>query len=330
MMMRKLILIVLTTAVLVTGFAFGAGQAEDAPPKVAGVVFQEDQFMRLLQMGYQDAAEAAGFEFFPGNTNGDAARESEFLNTYVTQGYAGVAISPISEEASLRVLEQFSNEGLLIGVSNHEFSMPFFTGAYTSDNYTLGASVGQAARTYIEEELGGSAKVAVLQFRSLLPEQSSARSSGFLDQMDGLDVEVVTDQDAWMQDVAIEVGGDIITAFGGDIDLIFAANEGGTIGATMAVKNAGLEGEIVVFGFDGSEQIVQLLQDPANILQAAIAQDPYMIGVRTMESVVDAINNDGTSSTQGQSFIVPGILLERANPAGLQQFVTDLREKTGS
>jgi len=281
-------------------------------------------------MGYRDAAEAAGFEFFPGNTNGDAARETEFLNTYVTQGYAGVAISPISEEASLRVLEQFADQGLLIGVSNHEFSMPFFTGAYTSDNYTLGSSVGQAARTYIEEELGGSARIAVLQFRSLLPEQSTARSSGFLDQLDGLDVEVVTDQDAWMQDAAIEVGGDIITASGGDIDMIFAANEGGTIGATMAVKNAGLEGEIVVFGFDGSEQIVQLLQDPADILQAAIAQDPYMIGVKTMESVVDAVNNDGVSSTQGQSFIVPGILLERSNPEGLEAFVTDLREKTGN
>lgn len=329
--MRKIVLIVTAMTVLATGIAFAAGQAEDAeaPPKVAGVVFQEDQFMRLLQMGYRDAAEAAGFEFFPGNTNGDAARETEFLNTYVTQGYAGVAISPISEEASLRVLEQFADEGLLIGVSNHEFTMPFFTGSYTSDNYTLGSSVGQAARAYIEDELGGSARIAVLQFRSLLPEQSSARSSGFLDQLEGLDVEVVTDQDAWMQDAAIEVGGDIITAFGGDIDMIFAANEGGTIGATMAVKNAGLEGEIVVFGFDGSEQIVQLLQDPADILQAAIAQDPYMIGVQTMESVVDAINNGGVSSTQGEAFIVPGILLERSNPDGLEAFVTDLREKTG-
>ncbi len=329
--MRKSLLAAFVLFVLVSGAIYAGGSAEEGEeaPKVAGVVFQEDQFMRLLQMGFQDAAEAAGFEFFPGNTNGDAARESEFLNTYVTQGYAGVAISPISEEASLRVLERAVDEGLLVGVANHAFSEDFFTGAYTSDNYTLGSTVGQAARTYIENELGGSARVAVLQFRSLLPEQSTARSSGFLDQMDGLDVEIVTDQDAWMQDAAIEVGGDILTAFDGEIDMIFAANEGGTIGATMAVRNAGLEGEIVVFGFDGSEQIVQLLQDPANILQAAIAQDPYMIGIRTMESVVDAVNSGGTSSTQGQSFIVPGILLERSNPDGLDAFLADLREKTG-
>lgn len=331
--MRKTLLVTVALFALVSGAIFAAGAAEeaDAAPKVAGVVFQEDQFMRLLQMGYQDAAEAAGFEFFPGNTNGDAARESELLNTYVTQGYAGVAISPISEDASLRVLTDAADQGLLIGISNHEFNLPFITGAYTSDNYNLGSTVGQAAAEYIRENLNGEAKIAILQFKSLLPEQSSARSSGFLDQLADLPgVEVVTDQDAWLQDRAIAIGGDIITAYGDELDMIFAANEGGTIGATMAVKNAGREGQIVVFGFDGSEQIVQLLQDPANILQAAIAQDPYNIGIKTMESVVRAVNGEDISDTQGQSFIVPGILLERANPAGLEQFVTDLREKMGS
>jgi simple sugar transport system substrate-binding protein/ribose transport system substrate-binding protein len=136
----------------------------------------------------------------------------------------------------------------------------------------------------------------------------------------------VTDQDAWLQDKAITVAGDIITAHS-DIDIIFSANEGGTIGSTMAVKNAGKAGQIVVFGFDGSEQMVQLLKDPANILQAAIAQDPYTIGIKTMESVIKAVNGEDYSDTKGKSFIVPGILLERSNPAGLDTFLADLKSK---
>lgn len=326
--MRRATLIALVLVAVTAGSVFAAAQRESTAPRVAGVVFQEDQFMRLLQMGYRDAALEAGFEFFPGNTNGDAAREAELLNTYATQGYAGVAISPISEEASLRVLTDAANQGLYVGISNHEFNLPFITGAYTSDNYNLGSTVGRAAADYIRDNLGGNARIAVLQFRSLLPEQSSARSRGFLDQMADLPgVEVVTDQDAWLQDRAIAVAGDIITAHGDNLDMIFAANEGGTIGATMAVKNAGREGEIVVFGFDGSEQMVQLLQDPADVLQAAIAQDPYNIGILTMESVIRAVNGEDISDTEGQSFIVPGILLERANPQGLEEFVTDLRSK---
>ncbi len=321
------ILLMLTIVLVLGGQIFAAAQAETGRPKVAGVVFQEDQFMKLLQSGYRDAAEAAGFDFYPGNTNGDAAKEAEFLNTYVTQGYKGLAISPISEEASLKVLTDAADKGLLIGISNHEFNLPFLTGAFTSDNYSLGSTVGKAAADYIKKNLSGDVKIAIVQFKTLLPEQSSARSTGFLDQVKGLPgVQIVTDQDAWMQDKAITVAGDIITAHG-DIDIIFAANEGGTIGSTMAVKNAGKAGQIVVFGFDGSEQMVQLLKDPANILQAAIAQDPYNIGVKTMESVIKAVNGEDYSDTKGQSFIVPGILLERANPAGLDAFLEDLKSK---
>lgn len=310
---------------------FAAGSGEAGKPKVAGVVFQEDQFMKLMQMGYRDAALKAGFEFFPANTNGDAAKESEFLNTYVTQGYKGVAISPISEGASMKVIADAAGKGLFVGISNFTLTnAPYMTGSFTSDNYDLGKTCGLAAAAFIKEKLGGKAKIAILQFKSLLPEQSGARVNGFLDQVKGIPgVEVIADQDAWLQDKAISVAGDIITAKGNDLTLIFSANEGGTIGATMAVKNAGKEGKIFVFGFDGSEQMVQLLKDPANVLQAAIAQDPYNIGVKTMESLAKAIKGEDYSATKGKTTIVPGILLERKNGAGLDAFLADLKAKSG-
>ncbi|MFA5468351.1 MAG: substrate-binding domain-containing protein, partial [Sphaerochaetaceae bacterium] len=325
------VLMVLALVFAVTGQLFAAAQVEQAKPKVAGVVFQEDQFMRLLQSGFRDAALKAGYAFYPGNTNNDAAKEAEFLNTYVTQGYKGVAITPVSEEGSMKVLTDASNQGLYVGICNHdstgEFNVPFVTGAYTSDNYNLGSTVGKVAAKYIKEKLGGRANVAIVQFKTLLPEQSGARSQGFLDQIKDIPgVRVVADQDAWLQDKAITIAGDIITA-NKDVNVIFSANEGGTIGSTMAVKNAGKAGDIVVFGFDGSEQMVQLLKDPANILQAAIAQDPYTIGMRTMESVIKAANGEDISATKGKSFIVPGILLERANTAGLDAFLEDLKSK---
>jgi sugar transport system substrate-binding protein len=332
--MKKLFMVLMCVVLMaaVGAQVFAAGAQETGKPKVAGVVFQEDQFMKLMQMGYRDAAVAAGFDFYPGNTNGDAAKESEFLNTYVTQGYKGVAISPISEGASMKVIADAAKKGLFIGISNFTLTdAPYMTGSFTSDNYDLGKSCGKAAVQFINEKLGGKAKIAILQFKSLLPEQSGARVNGFLDQVKTLPgVEVLADQDAWLQDKAITVAGDIITAKGDQINLIFAANEGGTIGATMAVKNAGKDGKIFVFGFDGSEQMVQLLKDPANVLQAAIAQDPYSIGVKTMEAMAKAIKGEDYSDTKGKTIIVPGILLERKNVAGLDAFLADLKAKSGN
>jgi sugar transport system substrate-binding protein len=327
--MRKAIVAIVAVSLLLV---VGLGGCAKGKPKVAGVVFQEDQFMKLLQLGYKDTAVKAGFDFYPGNTNGDAAKEAEFLNTYVTQKYKGVAISPISEGASMKVIADAAAKGLQVGISNFTLtSAPYITGAFTSDNYDLGKTCGTAAKAFIEEKLGGKANIAILQFKSLLPEQSSARVNGFLDQVKDMPgVKVIADQDAWLQDKAITVGGDIITAKGKALNLIFSANEGGTIGATMAVKNAGKAGKIYVFGFDGSEQMVQLLKDPADILQAAIAQDPYGIGVKTMESLVKAINKKDISDTKGKTQIVPGILLARADGAGLDAFLADLKAKSGN
>ncbi len=325
--MKKIVSTLLVASVMLT---LGAGAFAQTKPKVAGVVFQEDQFMKLLQLGYKDAAVKAGFDFNPGNTNGDAAKEAEFLNTYVTQGYKGVAIAPISEAGSMKVIADAAAKGVQIGISNMSpANAPYITGAYNSDNYDLGKTVGLAASKYIKDKLNGKAKIAILQFKSLLPEQSSARSSGFLDQLKSMPgVEVVADQDAWMQDKAITVGGDIITSKGDALNVIFAANEGGTIGAAMAVKNAGKAGKIVVFGFDGSDQIVSLLKDSSNILQAAIAQDPYAIGQKTMETLVKGIKGEDISATKGKSVVVPGILLDRSNPKGLETFVADLKSKS--
>ena len=59
---------------------------------IAGIVFQEDQFFKLLSAGYQAAADDLGYEIQMTNTNNDQTRETDALNTYLAQGVAGVAI----------------------------------------------------------------------------------------------------------------------------------------------------------------------------------------------------------------------------------------------
>lgn len=298
--------------------------------KVAGVVFQEDQFMMLMQMGYQAAADHYGVTCMLSNTNNDQAKEAELINTYVTQGIDGIAISPLNETSSIQTLKMANEKGLEIAVGNTQLKdAPFVCGGFTSDNYNLGELTGKEARKYIEEKLGGKAKIAIVEYKSLLPEQSTARRTGFVDQLEGLDVEIVADQDAWLQDTAIQVVGDILTAneSKGGIDMIWAANDGGTIGATMAVKNAGKAGTTVVFGTDAAEQQAAFIQSDDNILQCVTGQDPYTIGYNTMEVLIKAIM--GEEASYGKEVVVPGIVLTRDDIPAVQAFEKDLAEKTG-
>ena len=87
--MKKALAILLTLMLVVMGSA-----ALAQSKTIAGVVFQEDQFMKMLSDGYAAAAKDLGYEILLANTNNDQSKESEIINTYVSQGIAGVAISP--------------------------------------------------------------------------------------------------------------------------------------------------------------------------------------------------------------------------------------------
>ena len=167
-----------------------------------------------------------------------------------------------------------------------------------------------------------------MQFKSLLPEKSAARVNGFKGQLEGISgVEFVADQDAWVQDDAVSVVNDILTAHP-DVNLIFAANDGGTVGATMAVKNAGKAGSVAVFGIDASEQIASMLQSDDNILQAVTGQDAYTMGYQSMELLIKAIQGEDTGVEAGQILTVDGILLDRQDQEGISTFLTNLAERT--
>ena len=312
------VLLALTLCFGVCGGALAAGKT------IAGVVFQEDQFMKMLANGYAAAAKDLGYEILQANTNNDQSKESEIINTYVSQGIAGIAISPLNSETSPAVLKDASDAGLVVAVCNtHVDSFPFAVANYSADNFTFCNQTGQAAVEFIKANYPADQKIriALVQFKTQIPEQSADRVNGFLKALEdaGIQYEVVADQDAWLQDMAVAKAGDMLSA-NPNIDIIYAANDGGTVGSTMAVENAGLAGKVFVFGTDGSEQIVGLLKDQNNILQAVTAQDPYQIGYKTVTALVSRLEGK-TFEGEGKDNIIAGIPLNRNDVAGLDAFL---------
>jgi len=333
---KKLITFLAIACLLVGVFAACGVAAEGKTLKVAGVVFQEDQFMKLVQLGYKKAADDYGAEVNLANTNGDTTRELELVNTYVAQGFDGIAICPINQTTSVEVLRKADEQGVLVAASNLELNnAPFLVGGYTSNQYDLCVPSGKVARAFIEKKLqddwkGKSViKVAMLGAESVLPEVTHDRWNGFLDQIKdipGVEIDVVGQQDGWLQDRAIAVMDGILAAHP-DLDIFYGFNDGSTIGGTMAIKNAGLAGKCFVFGIDASEQVVEMLKSPDNILQCVTGQDPYTMGYLTMELLIKALQGEDYSATKGKIFYTEYILLERGDNAKLDAFVADLRSK---
>ena len=295
---------------------------------IAGIVFQEDQFFKLLSAGYQAAADEYGYEIQMTNTNNDQTRETDALNTYLAQGVAGVAISPLNTQTSPATIADVMDAGMTVAICNNSIdAFPGAVASYSADNYSFCYQTGEAAVKFIQENYAEdeTINIGVIQFKTQIPEQSADRVNGFFAALDeaGVNYEIIADQDAWLQDMAVETAGDMISA-NPDLDIIYAANDGGTVGSVMAVENAGKAGEIFVFGTDGSEQIVDLLKDDTNILQAVTAQDAFQIGYSTVEALVNAI--EGTSfEGEGETNIIPGIPLVRGDTEGLDTYLADLQ-----
>ncbi len=320
--MKKLVALFMICTVLFSLTAF----AQEEKITVAGVVFQDDQFMNMLSKGYQDAAKELGVECLTANTNNDQATEVELINTYLTQGVKGIAIAPLSKDASVAALRAADAAGMKVTLTNIDLdSAEFIVGGFSSNDKINCRLVGANAAEVIKAKFPDKkVKIAIVQFRALLPDQSTSRVEGYFEALDEakVDYEIVADQDAWMQDTALAAADAIITA-NPDLDVIIAVNDGGTIGSAQAVVNAGKQDQILVFGHDGSEQIASMILDPNNPLQAVVAQDPYGQGFQAMTLLIKAIRGEDYSATKGKTTYLDGIVLSKTNLDGVNTWLAD-------
>jgi ABC-type sugar transport system substrate-binding protein len=288
----------------------------------AAIGFQEDQFFKLAQSGMKASADKAGVELLTGSSAGSMDKEITLVDTYIAQKVSAIVIAPLNTKASAAALKRAHDAGIKIVTYDNAVEADFPESTIKSDPILLGRPTGEAAKKYIEAKLGGKAKIAVITYISLLPEAASQRNKGFLDEVKKLPgVKIVAQQDAWMAPEAVGVVETILTAHP-DLDLIWAANEGGTVGAVTAVKNAGKAGKVRVFGTDISEQIADFLLAPDDILQAVTGQKPFEIGSMAVETAAKAVKGEKVEKKVN----LPGAFFSRELPDEVRKYKQHLAE----
>ena len=134
-----------------------SGVLKPADITIAGVVFQDDQFMNTLTKGYTDAGAKYGVKVVTANTNNDQAKEAELIQTYISQGVSGIAIAPLSKDASIANLKEADGKGIKVAITNMSITdSSFLAGGYTSDDATNAKIVGDNAAKFIQATLKGA------------------------------------------------------------------------------------------------------------------------------------------------------------------------------
>lgn len=293
----------------------------NAKYKIAGVGFQNDQFFKINELGMKDAAARNNVDLLLGNSAGSLDKEISLVDAYISQKADAIVIAPFNTKSSTAGLKKAHDAGIKIVTYDNSVEGDFPVGVIKSDQISLGRQTGEEAAQYIQEKMGGKAKVAIISYISLLPEAAGERNKGFEDAIKKLPgVEIVARQDAWMAEKAVGVVEGILTARP-DVNLIWGANEGGTVGAVTAVRNAGKAQKVVVFGTDISDQMAGFLLSSDNILQAVTGQKPFDIGTQALETAVKALKGEKTAKRT----LLPGMLFTRRKPDEVKKYQDYLR-----
>ena len=74
--------------------------------------------MKSMVQGYTDAGAKYGIKVLTANTNNDQAKEAELIQTYIAQGVSGIAIAPLSQDASIPNLKEAASKGIQVAITN--------------------------------------------------------------------------------------------------------------------------------------------------------------------------------------------------------------------
>lgn len=302
----------------------GGDSAGDGDQLTIGLVMlQGDQYFEGIKSGLEAAVKADGGTVISANSNNDPGAEAAAVQNMLQRQVDAIIMQPVSSTGSLATMQSITAANIPLicyGNCTDDATNPdVVDGVVQSDNTALGTATGEKAAEYIKSELGGSANIGILNCDAAA-ETCKLRKAGFKKALEdaGVQANYVADQEGYLADKATSVATNMLSA-NPDIDLLWASNEGGTVGEVTASKQASKQ--VPVFGTDISEQLAGFVLSEDNILQVTTGQDPVSTAEQAYEQAKKAVAGEENSPLEIQ---IPGITYERKDPGPVQAFLDSL------
>lgn len=301
--------------------ADSGGDGNDQKYEIAGILMQSDvEWFKQVELGMTDAAREFGVNLTIGNSDLEVTEEANLIDTYASQGKDAIVVSAIDVSASAEAIKRAQEKDVLVvNYNTHvdESVEEYFVGI---DNFELGYQAGEHLVEYVNEHLDGKAKVAMVTLSMFGVGQE--RADGFLAAIENESgIEVVAQQDASGPEEGADVTETMLQA-NPDIDLIWAANEGGAVGAVIGVQSKGLEDHVKVFGTDMSMQSAQYLLEDENPYYAVSTQQPYEIGYEAIRVAVEALEGKDVE----KETIVPLDMYMKTDKEKIEEYIKNSKD----
>jgi ABC-type sugar transport system substrate-binding protein len=218
--------------------------AQDKDLKVGAIYMDAQGFYAGVRKGIQKGANDAGrkLDVVETNAQGDASKESSFIDTLISSGVQAIIVSPVSADGSSRAIRRAHDAGIPVVCYNtclNDADMKEYISAYAvGDPYDFGHKLGDAAAEYFIAQKIDAPKIAVLNCEFV--EVCVTRRKGFEEALKAkvAGAQIVANQEGATLDKAVSVAATMLTS-NPDINAFFGEAGGATLGATRAVKSQG-------------------------------------------------------------------------------------------
>lgn len=237
-------------------------------------------FFVTLEEGAQAAADEAGIELIVNDSQDDAQAEANGIDDFITQEVDVIVLNPVDSEAAIASVERAQSAGIEVVTVDRAVEGATVASHISSDN-VLG---GELATEFLIESIDGEGTVAQLEG---IPgtDATRERGEGFSNVIEGDDaVELVSSVTAnFSRDEGFTVAQDILQA-NPELDAIFAQNDEMALGAVEAADALGSLEDLVIVGFDATDDALAAVQDGR--MDGTVAQQPSEIGRIGIETAV--------------------------------------------
>ncbi len=259
------------------------GRGGEKPDAVIGVsvLTFSNPFFHELADAIADEAKQYNYKVIITDGDFDPVKQDQQVDDFITRQFDAIVLCPCDSKAVGATIAKANAAGI-----------PVFTADIASladrgevvchvatDNYQGGRKAAEA----VIEALGGSGKVAILDYPVI--ESVIMRTDGFRDVIDALSgaIEIVATLPGDGEKAKSKSAAEDILQSHPDLNAFFCVNDPSALGAAVAVENAEMLDQVSVVGFDA--QLEARLAVRKGLLYATVTQYPKQIGAKTADAV---------------------------------------------
>lgn len=256
--------------------------AESSDEFLLGVSFPflNDPYFVIMRDTFVREADARGWTLTESDAASDPAKQANAIDNMISAGCDAIVICAVDSEAIVPSIKNCNDAGIpvfTIDVKCSTTENEKVEFHIETNNYQGGQIVGE----WLVDYLGGEGKIAIGNYPQI--ECCRMRYDGFVDALEGSNIEIVAEQRGCSVDEGMKIGEAWAASIAKEIDAVYCTDDNTAYGIMTAFLNNDIE-DVVFCAVDGQQMSQQAMID-GKPFGCSGAQRPRLMAELEMEAI---------------------------------------------